>query len=57
MLACSDVESVGEEEGEMETEGFGVLIDRVKGAPSGQGSLRVTGYTLKSGQVGSARNL
>lgn len=51
-LPCSDLEAVKGEE--RKREGFGVILDRVEGAPSGQGSLRLTGYRRTSGQVGSA---
>ncbi|XP_041912867.1 coiled-coil domain-containing protein 17 [Alosa sapidissima] len=44
----SDLQSVREEERKMEC--FGIIIDRVKGAASGQGSVRLTGYSLTSGQ-------
>ncbi|KAJ8277881.1 hypothetical protein GJAV_G00081220 [Gymnothorax javanicus] len=32
-------------------EGMGIIVDRVKGAPPGEGSLRLTGYSQKSGKV------
>ncbi|KAJ8392508.1 hypothetical protein AAFF_G00073860 [Aldrovandia affinis] len=31
--------------------GMGVIVDRVKGAPPGEGSLRLTGYSQRSGKV------
>ncbi|KAJ8376289.1 hypothetical protein SKAU_G00068690 [Synaphobranchus kaupii] len=31
--------------------GMGIIVDRVKGAPPGEGSLRLTGYSQRSGKV------